>query len=293
MTTKQTSASPPLVVLVGQTGSGKSALAIELARRFNGEIISADSRAIYKGMDIGTAKPSVEDQAKVPHHLIDVVTPNQPFTVADFQRLAREAIAGVTNRGRVPFLVGGTGLYVDSVIYDFSFRRPANPMERQRLQAMTVEELQREIEERGLPLPENEQNPVHLIRTLETEGEVSQHGPLRTNTLVLGLTIEKDKLERRIQDRVEGMVAQGFTDEVRNLSSKYGWDVSALQAPGYKEFRLYLAGEVSLEETEQQFVRSHLQYAKRQKTWFKRNADIIWISNSEEAVDRVTTFLNN
>jgi tRNA dimethylallyltransferase len=293
MTTKQTSAGSPLVVLVGQTGSGKSALAIELAGRFHGEIISADSRAIYKGMDIGTAKPGAEDLAKVPHHLIDVVTPDQPFTVADFQRLAREAIADITNRGKVPFLVGGTGLYVDSVIYDFSFRRPANPTERQRLRAMTVEELQRELKERGLPLPENEQNPVHLIRTIETEGEVSQRGSLRPNTLVLGLTVEKDELERRIRTRVESMVTQGFAEEVRNLAAKYGWGLSALQAPGYKAFRLYLAGQLSLDEAKQQFVRFDMQYAKRQKTWFKRNADIIWISNSEEAVDRVTTFMNN
>ena len=282
-----------LTVIAGQTASGKSALALELAQRFNGEIISADSRAVYKGMDIGTAKPTAADQANVPHHLIDVVTPDQSFSVADFQRLAREAMADIAARGKVPFLVGGTGLYIDSVIYDFSFRRPADPAERRRLQAMAVEELQQELTGRGIPLPSNERNPMHLIRTLETEGEVPKKGSLRPNTLVLGLSLEKDELEHRIQTRVDEMIERGFIDEVRNLSSKYGWDVPAMQAPGYKEFRLYIDGQVSLDEAKQRFVRSHLQYAKRQKTWFKRNEDIVWISNSEEAVDLVTTLLNN
>ena len=282
----------PLVVILGPTASGKSALALQLAEQFNGEIISADSRAIYKGMDIGTAKPSPEEQASIPHHLLDVITPDQSFSVADFQRLARGAIEDIVARGRVPFLAGGSGLYIDSVIYNFSFRPSADKDERKRLQAFPVEELQAMLQEQEISLPLNERNPVHLIRALETKGVAGTSTELRPNTLVLGISLERDELEGRIRDRVDKMVSSGFIEEVKQLSGKYGWSVPALRAPGYKAFRLYLNGQLSLDEAKQQFVQYDLQYAKRQKTWFRRSSDIHWISNSEEAVDLVTTFLN-
>lgn len=283
---------PPLIVILGQTASGKSALALDLARRFNGEIIAADSRTVYKGMDIGTAKPSAQDQELVRHHLVDIVRPDEPFTVADFQRLAQDAIADIARRGKVPFLVGGSGLYIDAVIYEFSFRRPADPVERQRLEALSADELRALVDEQGIAFPASDQNPRHLIRALETAGEVPARSQLRPNTLVIGLHASKDVLSEKIRQRVEAMVQHGFADEVAGLAEQYGWDVPALQAPGYKEFRLYLAGQISLEQAKQTFVRSHVQYAKRQKTWFKRNPDIHWISNPAESVDLVTTLLN-
>jgi tRNA dimethylallyltransferase len=283
----------PLIVILGQTASGKSALALQLAQRFNGEIISADSRSIYKGMDIGTAKPSQQEQKLVTHHLIDIVTPDQPFTAADFQRLARQAIADIAHRGKLPILVGGTGLYIDSVIYNFSFRSVGEPEERRRLQAMPVEELQQELAEQGIALPANHQNPVQLIRALETKGQVSARTPLRRRTLIVGVHLEKDVLEQRIQARVESMVERGFIEEVRELARRYGWEAPALQAPGYKAFRPYLAGQIPLDNAKQLFVQNDLGYAKRQKTWFKRNPDIHWISSLEESVELITTFLNN
>jgi tRNA dimethylallyltransferase len=265
---------------------------MELARSFNGEIIAADSRTVYKGMDIGTAKPSAQDQKAVRHHLLDIVAPNEPFTVAEFQVRVKGALADIASRGKVPFLVGGSGLYIDAVIYNFTFRRPANETQRRALQNMTVDELQTVIEEEGINLPNNKQNPRHLVRTLETEGELPQKSTLRPNTLIIGLLKDKEELEARIRQRVDAMVEQGFVGEVKDLSERYGWEIPALQAPGYKAFRLYLAGHTSLESAKQQFIQHDLQYAKRQKTWFKRNKDIVWISNPDEAVDLVTTFLN-
>lgn len=283
---------PPLVVILGQTASGKSALAIRLAGMFNGEIIAADSRTIYKGMDIGTAKPDAVDRQIIRHHLLDIVRPDEPFTVAEFQARANAAISDITIRGKLPFLVGGSGLYIDAVIYGFSFRTPGEESQRKELQTLNVSELQGLLEEEGIDLPENKDNPRHLIRALETRGELPTRSPLRPHTLVIGLMKDRDELQARISDRVDEMISNGFVDEVKHLSEQYGWDAPALQAPGYKAFRMYLAGQATLESAKQQFIQYDLQYAKRQKTWFKRNKDIIWISNAEEAVDLVTTFLN-
>ncbi len=283
---------PPLVVILGQTASGKSALAMRLAGMFNGEIIAADSRTIYKGMDIGTAKPDAVDRQIIRHHLLDIVRPDEPFTVAEFQARANAAISDITIRGKLPFLVGGSGLYIDAVIYGFSFRAPGEESQRKELQTLNVSELQGLLEEEGIDLPENKDNPRHLIRALETRGELPTRSPLRPHTLVIGLMKDRDELQARISDRVDEMISNGFVDEVKHLSEQYGWDAPALQAPGYKAFRMYLAGQATLESAKQQFIQYDLQYAKRQKTWFKRNKDIIWISNAEEAVDLVTTFLN-
>ncbi|HEY8999418.1 MAG TPA: tRNA (adenosine(37)-N6)-dimethylallyltransferase MiaA [Candidatus Saccharimonadales bacterium] len=282
---------PPLIVIVGETASGKSALAMQIAEKFNGEIICADSRTIYKDMDIGTAKPSVEDRARVPHHLLDVVSPAEQFTVADFKRQALAAIADIISRGKVPLLVGGSGLYVDAVIYDFQFRTPADPLLRERLQQLSVEELQQELINAGVPLPTNPRNPRHLIRSLETNGQSPVSMPLRANTLLLGLSIDRARLIENVTKRVEGMFARGFIDEARGLIQKYGVDAPALQAPGYKAVVAYLEGNLDLEQMKERGVRSHLQLAKRQRTWFKRNKSIRWCK-SDEVVDLVTTFLN-
>jgi tRNA dimethylallyltransferase len=283
---------PPLIVILGPTASGKSALAMELAERFNGEIIAADSRTVYKGMDIGTAKPSAKEQRRIPHHLIDVVSPDEPFTVADFQRLARQAIADIIERGHVPIMVGGTGLYIDAVIYNFSFRPPGKPRLRKELEALAIEELQARLTEEGIELPANQQNPRHLIRTLETKGAEPARTDLRPNTLVIGLDIAKATLEEKITQRTEQMVQAGLEEEVRRLAARYGWSTPALLAPAYKAFRPFLAGVITLDEAKQSFVQQDLQYAKRQKTWFKRSKDIHWISEPAESVALITTFLN-
>jgi tRNA dimethylallyltransferase len=243
-------------------------------------------------MDIGTAKPTAEERQQVPHHLLDVLPPNRQFTAADFQRLASIAITDIAARGHAPFLVGGSGLYIDAFLYGFTFRGGANPVQRQALQVLSVEELQQLLHERGIPLPENQRNPRHLIRALETGGATPQRGSLRPHTLLLGLDPGREALRQTIIQRVDAMVAAGFIDEVRSLAEAYGWDAPGLQAPGYRAFRGYIDGHLSLDEAKQLFVQNDMQYAKRQMTWFRRNADIHWISKMDEAVELVTTLLN-
>lgn len=283
---------PPLIAVVGETASGKTALAIELAERFDGEIICADSRTVYRNLDIGTAKPTIEERQRVPHHLLDVVSPDEAFSVADFKRLAQVAIEDISRRGKVPLLVGGTGLYIDAILFDYSFSTPANPEERQRLQALSINELQAEIESHGIPMPENNRNPRHLMRALETGGTSQEHTSLRENTLILGLHIDREVLRQKVTRRVDAMIDAGFIQEVQNAASKYGWDAPGLRAPGYKAFREYIEGTVTLDQAKVQFIRNDMQLAKRQRTWFKRNKSIHWITQQAQAVDLATTLLN-
>jgi tRNA dimethylallyltransferase len=281
----------PLIAIVGQTASGKSSLALALAQRYNGEIICADSRTVYKGMDIGTAKPSPENRKRIPHHLLDVTTLDKSFTAADFKWQAQQAIRDIEGRGKLPFLVGGTGLYVDSVLFDFPFRGRPDPGERQALEQLSVESLQLKIEEMGLPLPANASNPRHLIRQIESAGRPLECKELRANTLILGFDVSKEVLSKRIEERMQAMLSAGLEQEVKYLVERYGW-VQPLEAIGYQEFREYFGGKQELQEVKQLIVRHTIQYAKRQKTWFRRNPRIHWICKTEEAVDLITTYLN-
>jgi tRNA dimethylallyltransferase len=282
----------PLVVVVGETASGKSSLAVELAKRFNGEIICADSRTIYKGMDIGTAKPTPQEQAIVRHHLLDLISPDQAFSAADFKLLALQAIDEISGRGKLPIMVGGTGLYIDAVLFNFQFRQPSDPIARRALAALSVEELQDRLQLAGIALPNNPQNPRHLVRALESGGTIGTRSELRDNTIVLGLHLGREVLQERIRRRVETMVEAGFVKEVKRVSRAYGWGAAGLQAPGYKAFRGYVEGLVDLEQAKALFVQNDLQLAKRQRTWFRRNDSIQWVTDTEKAVDSVTTFLN-
>ena len=283
---------PPLIAIVGETASGKTALAIDLAKQFNGEIIAADSRTVYKGMDIGTAKPVAEEQLAVRHHLIDIATPDKPISVADYAALAKEAIREIANRGKLPFLVGGTGLYVDATLYDFKFLAPPHPDLRRRLQDMTVDELQQELIRKGIPLPKNRRNPRHLMRQIETNGEVPARGPLRENTLLIALELDREELLLRVTQRTKSMLKAGLADEASSLFAHYGAECKALQTIGYQEFLSYFAGKATLADVEQAIVQGTMRLAKRQRTWFRRNKSIHHICKKEEAVDLVTTFLN-
>lgn len=285
----------PLIVILGETASGKSALALELALKFGGEIICADSRTIYKGMDIGTAKPTAEDRMRVPHHLLDVIEPGEQFSAAQFKTLAVQAIDDIVRRGKVPFLVGGTGLYIDAVLFDLQFRTPADPMLRAKLEQLDVKELQSQIIQQGYAMPENNTNKRYLIRVLEAGGVSSERSELRPGMLVLGKYIDRETLERRIVERVDLMVAVGFVAECRWLIEKYGDRAPALNAPGYKAFIPHVHGQCTLVQAKEQFVRNDLRLAKKQRTWFRRDVYqnvIHFVSNSGEAVDLVTTHLN-
>ncbi len=271
----------PLVVIVGETGSGKTALAIELARRFDGEIISADSRTIYKGMDIGTAKPTMAERAGVPHHGFDIVGPDGRFTAYDFQQLAYKMIDKISARGRLPIIVGGTGLYIDAVLYDFAFRPQASAEQRAALAALSVKQLQQAVVDQGLELPQNAQNPRHLTRLLEAGAPPQQIKTIPDHTLILGLWTPREQLRQRIERRVDTMVAAGLIDEVRALRARYG-DIEALRAPGYNAFSAYIDGAIDLDEAKRQFVRSDMHLAKRQRTWFRREPSIHWLNGNNK-----------
>lgn len=249
----------PLVSVVGPTASGKSELAIKIARAYNGEIICADSRTIYRGLDTGTAKPTSEQRREIRHHLLDIVEPNQDFTVADFKKLAEEAIENVAMRGKLPILVGGSGLYIDAVLYDFEFASSG--------------------------AVRNPKNPRHLSPDIETK-----KSKLRPNTLIIGLSVEREEIRKRIEMRVGQMVEQGLVEEVRRAVAKYP-NAKALLAPGYKAITRYIAGDNSLAEAKSDFVKKDYQLSRRQMTWFKRNQDINWIKNYSEAYKLIDNFL--
>jgi tRNA dimethylallyltransferase len=278
-------ADTPLLAIVGPTAVGKTALSIALAQELNGEIVSADSRQVYRGMDIGTAKPTAAERAATPHHLIDVVEPDQEFSLARYQDLATDAIAEIAARGRLPLLVGGTGQYLAAVLQGWHIPRVAPQPE---LRAA----LEREAEVDG-PLSLHARlarvdpdaaasiaptNVRRVIRALEvyqitgrpiSEQQARQAPPYRARTL--WLTLSAPDLYRRIDARVDGMVAAGLLEEVRQLLSRgYGWDLPAMSGLGYREFRPYLEGAASLEEAIQRLKYDTHAFARRQPAWFRR-----------------------
>ena len=283
----------PLIVILGATGSGKTALGLDLALKFKGEIIAADSRTVYKGMDISTAKPTSAEQRRIPHYLLDVVSPNQRFTVADFKLHANFAINEIASRGKIPFMIGGSGLYIDALVYDYKLRPTiVDSSLGEKLSTRSITELQRYILDSGFRLPRDSQNPRRLIRTIETGGATPQKSGLRKDTLLVGLYVNRETLVQRITARVNYMVDAGLVEELSWLADQYGWGVPALQTPGCKAFRHFLEGRIDLEEAKTLFIRNDMNLAKRQYTWFKRNKDVHWANSGESAVDLVTTFLN-
>lgn len=248
-----TTMTPTLIIIVGETASGKTSAGIELAKKINGEIICADSRTIYKGMDIGTAKPSSKEQAGVPHHLLSIINPDERYSVADFQWQAKELIDDIWSRGKLPIIVGGTGLYVDSIFFDYTFSG-ASPEKN----------------------PKNERHNKY--------SSVEDRRTARPNTAILGLRLERDVLKHRIEQRVEQMFADGFLNEVKKLSAIYGWSHESMSGIGYRVAREYFEGDASEDEVKQAFVARDRSLAKRQRTWFKRNSSIRWFDEPASLV---------
>ncbi|MGH7233849.1 MAG: tRNA (adenosine(37)-N6)-dimethylallyltransferase MiaA, partial [Candidatus Saccharimonadales bacterium] len=270
----------PLIGVVGSTATGKSQLALKLAQSLNGEIVSADSWLVRRGVDIGSAKPSLIMQSKVPHHLIDIIDPGQDFTAAEYKKLAKKAIADIQSRGKLPILVGGTGLYIDAVLYDYSFLGAADSKERQRLNSLTLDELHSIARSKGLDLSSiDTRNKRRVIRLIESNGGVATKSSLRPDTLVIGVVSQPSSLHHQITKRVESMINQGLEEEVRGLSDKYGWDCEGLKGIGYSEWRLYFNDHQSLETTKERIIKDTVALAKRQGTWFKRNKSIHWLDN--------------
>lgn len=282
----------PLIVIVGETASGKSRLAMEIATKYNGEIISADSWAVYKEMDIGTAKPSQTEQEVVPHHLVSIVKPDEDYTAGLYKDDAIEAMNQIYTRRKIPIIAGGTGLYIDGVIFDFSFMEAGSKAQRTIYNSLSIEQLLNEIDRRGYDLTGIDiRNKRRLIRVLETEGARPQRSELRNNTLVLGVRISRQQLRKNVEQRVERMFQDGLKFEVLKIAETYGWDCEGMQGIGYKEFIEWHNGDISMQKVKLKIVRNTLALAKRQRTWFKRNRDITWIDNNAEAINLVDKFL--
>jgi tRNA dimethylallyltransferase len=284
---------PPLIAIVGETASGKSALAMELAEKFNGELICADSWTVYKDFDIGTAKPSPLQRATVPHHLLDIADAHGGFNTVLFQKLAESSVASITARGRLPILVGGTGLYVDSVLYHYEFL-PAPPAGiREQLNKLSLEDLIHKAQHQDLDTSKiDARNKRRVIRLIENNGILPGRSPIRSNTLVIGLNVPRDQLLERVTMRVDNMLLKGLEYEVQRLAIEYGWDSEPMKGIGYHEWHAYFEGTQDLGETRAKIIKATMQLAKRQRTWFKRNYSIQWLDDRSNAVEIVTTFLN-
>lgn len=283
----------PLIVIVGETASGKSTLALMLAKQFSGEIVCADSWTVYKGFNVGTAKPTVEDRKTVPHYLVDIADPRQGFSAAAYKSFAQAALQDIWARGKLPILVGGTGLYIDSVLFDYEFLPPPSVEMRRFLNALSIPELIKKINEQGLDITNIDiRNKRRLIRLLETGGRRPKRSELRANTIIIGLRVPHEELLARVSARVDAMLEAGLVTEVRHLARLYGWEVEPMKGIGYREFREYVSGTQTLRQTRDRIISATMNLAKRQRTWFKRNKSIHWISKQAEAVDLVTTFLN-
>ena len=233
---------PPVVVILGPTGSGKTGVSIKLAKALEGEIISADSRAIYTGMDIGTAKPTLEEMQGVPHFGFDLARPGERFTVADWKRYTEEKITEIKSRGHVPIIAGGTGLYIDALIYDYQFKGPTG----------------------------------HKIGDIEQK-TCSDRKEVKGNYLIIGIQWTPEELRDRLRQRAEQMFCPELYDETKKLVQAYGWGSSAMTSNIYQFAWQYLQGEISLDRAKELFCYDDWHLAKRQLTWFKRNPDIVWL----------------
>lgn len=267
----------PLIVIVGPTASGKTALAIDIAKKHDGEIICADSRTVFREMNIGTAKPTTSEQGGVPHWGLDLADPGQRYTAAAWQAYARQRIDDIRARGRLPIIAGGTGLYIDGLIFDYQYPAEPDPQQRDTLEQMSAEELYKYCIDNNIQLPENDKNKRHLMRQIVHDGQPNQRrDTVIDNTIVVGIATHTEQLRERIANRTEHMFADGVVDEARMLGEKYGWDSEAMTGNIYPLLREYLEGRASIEDTMQAFRHRDWQLAKRQMTWFRRNPFIMW-----------------
>jgi len=289
----------PIVVIAGPTASGKSSLALRLALEINAEIINADSQQVYRGLDIGTAKPSQADLNTIPHHLVDIAPPEYNFSAADFVAAADEAISDIIARGKKVIVVGGTGLYIRALLHGLVDSPTGGGKIRNILQSELLEkgalamyqELCQVDPDAARQIHPN--NSVRVVRALEVYRQTGtpfscyqqEHGfrESRYNPLLIGLSIERELLYERIGERVDCMMEMGLVDEVRGLlAAGVTPDAKGMQAIGYKEIVAYLAGDMTVEESVRLIKRNTRHYAKRQLTWFKSDPTIVWLDYPEK-----------
>lgn len=303
---------PKVIVILGATASGKTATSLKLAKEINGEIVSADSRQIYKKMDIGTAKEKGEWRRNglsmtyfvddIPHHLIDFLDPGKTFTAAQFRDNALKYIKLASKHGRVPIIVGGTGLYIQALVDNYQIPRvEANKKLRKSFEEKTKEELLTLLEslDPNAAKTIDKNNKRRLIRAVEVciltgkpFSEQQIKGEPLVNALQIGLDVERDVLIERIHKRVDQMMEEGLEKEVRSLVHKgYPWRLPSMSGVGYRQFKEYFDGSKSLEETIERLKRDTRQYARRQRTWFRRDKRIHWLKEYCEIKDLVQDFL--
>ncbi len=301
----------PLIVLTGPTAVGKTNLSIKLAKEVNGEIISADSMQVYKGMDIGSAKIMPEEMDGVPHHLIDVLEPTEDFNVVTFQKLCKEAMQGIYERGHVPILTGGTGFYIQAVLKDIDFTsNDEDTSYREKLEKLACDKgaeylhgMLKEVDPASAEAI-HANNIKRVIRALEfyhqTGERISEHNDQESqkqspyNFAYFVLNDDRAKLYERIEKRIDIMLEQGLVEEVKALAAKgLSRGYVSMQGLGYKEILDYLDGELTLEEAIYILKRDTRHFAKRQITWFKRESDVIWVNKPEfdYEEEKILTFI--
>jgi len=301
---------PKIIVICGPTGAGKSALAVTLSQKFKGEIIGADSMQIYRFMDIGTAKPTRIERAAVPHHLIDVISPDEPFDAASFAEMADRVISSMIHRGTLPFVVGGTGLYIKALMHGLFRARPASREILTRLKSESEKFGSDNLHRRLLLCDPKTAAKLHrndtfrIIRALEIFEETGKpissfqekhrFSDRKYRTLKICISMDRKTLYKRINQRVDAMIEKGFLNEVRVLLSKgYSPKLKSMQSLGYRHMIEYISGKMSWEQTIDRMKLDTRRYAKRQLTWFKADPEIKWFTPEqvEEMQHEIECFL--
>ncbi len=299
----------PVIVLVGPTAVGKTALSIQLAKKWRGEIISGDSMQVYKKLDIGTAKVTETEKEGVPHYLIDVVTPDKPFTASKFKEATITAIRDITKRGKLPFIVGGTGLYIQSVFYDYTFGASSEDVNfRAEMEQLDNETLFARLKKEdpksaNIIHPNNKRRVIRALEVMHVSGKPfsSMQNQRELNPefspLFIGLDLPREILYERINERVLHMMNDGLLGEAKWLYEQYLGDNSATRAIGYKELFQYFDGQVTLDEAIELIKKNSRHFAKRQFTWFRNRMSVNWINMTSEnpfsqADDAIQRFLN-
>lgn len=299
---------PIVYVIGGPTASGKSKLAVELAKKVNGEIISADSMQIYKEMNIGTAKVNKEEMQGVQHYLVDFVSPDERYSVSNFKKDAEKAIEEILEKGKTPIVVGGTGLYIDSLIYGIEFQNEEVDLEyREKLNKIADEKGLESLYKKAQEIDPEAMKKIsindrkRIIRVLEiyhktgktkTEQELqSRKNEVKYEYKVFAITMDRKKLYERIEKRIDFMIEQGLIEEVKQILEKYHTFPTAMQGLGYKEVVEYLEGSCTKEEMIEKIKKETRHYAKRQLTWFRKNKEIIWLDGEKSTDENVSIIL--
>ena len=299
---------PIVYVIGGPTASGKSKLAVELAKKVNGEIISADSMQIYKEMNIGTAKVNKEEMQGVQHYLVDFVSPDERYSVSNFKKDAEKAIEEILEKGKTPIVVGGTGLYIDSLIYGIEFQNEEVDLEyREKLNKIADEKGLESLYKKAQEIDPEAMKKIsindrkRIIRVLEiyhktgktkTEQELqSRKNEVKYEYKVFAITMNREKLYERIEKRIDFMIEQGLIEEVKQILEKYHTFPTAMQGLGYKEVVEYLEGSCTKEEMIEKIKKETRHYAKRQLTWFRKNKETIWLDGEKSTDENVSIIL--